>query len=393
MTFTLRPGVTLARAAAMACAAASLVGCAHGGEGLDLRRVTVPGDGEAAPTPRLEVVWRNALVPYEPFVWKPLQFSQPQVSPEGDLLVVGTSRGDVVAVDTFDGQVAWTAHTGARVDAQPVFAGDLVLVGNDDGAMVALGRKDGAERWRHDTRAEIDGGVTVAEGRALFMNSADEVYALDAATGKYLWSYGRQMPDYFTLSNASQPQVRDGVVVAGFADGFMVALQLESGDEIWESDLRNGQTNFTDVDGKPALVGDWVYGASHAGGLFGLDAATGQKRWRVEVTGSSTVLVVGDTLYATTAGRYVMAVDRLTGQILWQFRHRENTPTTPTILAQYLFYGGSDAGLYVVDRLSGYPLVHFDPDVGFNSSMVFHGSHAFAFSNGGTLYGFEVVAD
>ena len=384
----------------MTALVASLCACSRGGGLAELRRATVP-DAVESPQPRLDMQWRAPVVGYEPFVYRPLQYSQPQVSPDGEAVVVGTNEGEVVSLSTLDGKVNWRAELGGRVDAQPVFYEDLVIAGNDDGVLTALAAGSGEKRWSYETRAEIDGAATVSQGRVFFMNTSDELYTLDVRTGKYLWSYGREMPDYFTLGNATRPAIYEDSVIVGFADGFLVALQMDSGEELWEADLRSGEDDFTDVDGQPAVAGDWVYAASHAGGLFGLDARTGARRWKLKVTGASSAIVRGGALYTTTAGRYVMAVDRLTGQVFWQYRHRENTPSSPSTAAGYLFYGGSDGGFYITESASGYPLLQFDPDAGFNAPITLHGAMtaqgnhrmmAYAFSNGGYLYCFEVVA-
>lgn len=382
-----------AQACALVCAASALAGCAGAGPEIQsLSSVAIPDATAPAQLPRLDVRWRAELIDFEPWVWRPLEYSQPAVSPDGELVVVGTSHGEVVAVDTLTGQVRWSAPTGARVDARPIFFEDLVLVGNDEGTFLALSLTSGQERWRYRTRSEIDGAATVAEGRVLFQNGADELYALDATTGKYLWSFGRELPDYFTLGNPTVPLVAEGVVYTGFADGVLVALRLDDGGEVWEADLTNGERDFTDIDGQPALADGVLYASSHAGGLFALEAATGKRLWRLEVTGAIDPVVVGQTLYTTTAGRHVMAIDRQRGRVLWQYRHNTNTPSGLTRLADYISYGGSEAGFFITDRTSGYPLVHFDPDAGFSSPVTFNGTDLYAFSNRGFLYRFELVA-
>lgn len=350
------------------------------------------------PDPHLEMRWRQRIVGYEPLARQNLQYSQPAVLPDHSAVVVGTSDGRIMAVNTVTGQRLWATDVGARVDSSPTFFVDdfngavTILMGTDGGAFLALNADDGAELWRYETRSEIDGGAVVAEGRVFFQTSTDELYALDVLTGKYLWSYGRELPDYFTLGSSTTPIVHDGLVISGYADGFLVALYLDTGEEVWELDLRNGQRDFVDVDGQAVVVGQWLYAASHAGGLYALNLTDGAVRWRAEITGASTPLIVGDTLYTTTAGRYVMALNRQDGRVLWRYRHDENTPSALTRLNNYLSYGGSESGFYLVDRTSGLPLVQFDPGVGFNSPVTFDGAYLYAMSNGGTLYAFEVMA-
>ncbi len=384
--------------AAVLCVSLLAAACASNKSTNPLREVTITDAQNlpVIPRPRLHMNWRKTLVEYQPFAGNPLQYSKPTVSPDGDHVFVGTSSGWMVAVNAHTGQTDWKVNFGSRIDSEPAFMAvdneDFILFGDDDGNFRSISADDGSEIWSYKTTAEIDGGGELAEGRVFFLNSADELYALDARTGKYLWTYGRELPDYFTLGNASRPLVHEGTVISGFADGFLTALYLDTGEEIWEADLRNGERDFTDVDGQPVVAGDMLYAASHAGGLYALNVKSGRILWRQDITGASTSLVAGDTLYTTTAGRRVMALDRKTGQILWQYRHKESTPSTPTRLGGYLSYGDSNDGFYMIDRSSGYPLLHFESGSGFSAPVTFFDTRAYGLSNNGYLYSFEVVA-
>jgi outer membrane protein assembly factor BamB len=331
------------------------------------------------------------LVSWQYFDWSPLEFSQPTVSPSGDEVVVGTSDGHIVGVSTQSGKIAWSAQADGRVDARPVFWEDLILVGDDGGVLHGLSQH-GDSRWSYRTRAEIDGTVTVSEGRAFVMDGADVLHALDARTGKGLWTYSRALPDYFTMGGGSQVTVDGDAVYAGFADGTIAALFIEDGSVLWVRDLTHGEKDFVDVDVRPLVYDQKVYVASFSGGIYALDTqAEGALVWHRDTKGASSLLRVGDTLYTTTASRYVIALDAQSGRTKWRFRHAENTPTAAVIDGDYLLYGGSDVGLFVVDRASGRPLLVFDNRTGFSASPTVDGHRVYAMSNRGYLYGFDIV--
>ncbi len=346
---------------------------------------------QVAPTPRLALAWRSHVVSWQYWDWQPLEFSQPSVSPDGQELAVGTSTGQVVGIATRDGRVRWSVDTGARVDAKPVYWEDMILVGNDAGVLHGLSAH-GDIRWTYQTRAEIDGTVAVSDGRAFVMDGADILHALDARTGKRLWSYTRALPDYFTVGGSSEISVHGDTVFAGFADGTFVALFIEDGSLQWGRDLTGGARDFVDVDAKAIVYDGMVYAASFAGGLYAMDLASdGEPVWRREFSGVTSLQRVGDTLYTSTASRYVIALDAKTGATRWRFRHVENTPTELVVAGDYLVYGGSNVGLFVVDRASGRPLLGFDNRGGFSAPPSHAAGRTYAFSNRGYLYGFDLV--
>lgn len=373
----------------LACALIALgaAGCTTAGpQGITTpQRNPLAQSGPQVAKPRLDVLWRAEVVSFDFWGWRPVEYSRPLPVPEEGLLVVGTSHGEILGIHALSGERAWSVKAGARVDGHPVLAQDTLLVGDDAGVLHALGLQ-GQERWTFQGKGEIDGAVTVSQGRVFFQDSADHFYALDLETGKQLWTYHRDLPDYFTIGGSAQPLAYEDLVVTGFADGFVVALEADSGEVAWGRDLGNGERDFTDADNSPVLQGGKLYVSSYAGGLYALDPESGQVLWRNNVRGASRPWVEGGALYVTTANQLVLALDADSGQPLWRYRHLENTPTEPLVAGDYLMYGCTNNSFFVVDRYRGSVLLEFDPNVGFSAPVSVSQGVAYLLSNKGHLY-------
>jgi outer membrane protein assembly factor BamB len=101
---------------------------------------------------------------------------------------VGTSEGEVIALNPSSGQAKWHAPIGFAVSA-PVAGPGVVYAGASDGSVRALDAATGAPRWVFKTGGPISGAPTLANG-TLYIGSEDlYVYALDAATGKLKWRF------------------------------------------------------------------------------------------------------------------------------------------------------------------------------------------------------------
>jgi outer membrane protein assembly factor BamB len=171
----------------------------------------------------------------------------------------------------------------------------------------------------------------------------------------------------------------------------LAALQLDTGEMLWESDLSGGKTEFIDVDRQPVPAGSRVYAASYDGGVFAVDKFSGEHIWRTPLTGVTDVVYGDQTLYVTTAGGRVVALGAEDGEPKWAFKFEEAAPVAMTATQLYLFVSTASGPIYALDRLTGYPLTTWNPSSGFNTSLVLGENGAYAYSNRGYLYGLDIA--
>lgn len=109
------------------------------------------------------------------------------------------------------------------------------------------------------------------------------------------------------------PVIRDGRALVGTNAGVAIALDLETGRELWRVALRGR------VASSPALAGELALFTTIKGDVIALDARTGTREWRRRVGGAveSSPLVVGGSAYIGTLSRRVMKLDVRTGGVRW----------------------------------------------------------------------------
>jgi alcohol dehydrogenase (cytochrome c) len=133
----------------------------------------------------------------------------------------------------------------------------------------------------------------------LFIEGADTVEAIDAAEGSILWQYVRSLPD--ALHNGRDARMRgmaiyEDKIYAPTADGHIVALEVKSGNLLWDHAVVSPEQGvhpglfdgaYFHISGGPLLVhGTVIVGVSlgidTGGGDFivGLDAHSGDEKWR-----------------------------------------------------------------------------------------------------------------
>ena len=147
--------------------------------------------------------------------------------------------------------------------------------------------------WYADlpTKRGIETTPLVADGRLYATGSWGHVLAYDARTGELLWHFDPAVPrDY--ARHACCDVVNRGValwgdsVIAASVDGYLRALDRETGAVRWEVDTRINQADSYTVTGAPRVVnGRVIIGNGGAemsvrGYVTAYDAETGEQAWR-----------------------------------------------------------------------------------------------------------------
>jgi outer membrane protein assembly factor BamB len=356
-------------------------------------RTVAPPDDRVAPAGVVHVRWRVELHAHQLFEARPEECAVGVVA--GARLVIGSRGGSMVGVSTANGHVDWaTAATGgidseARLDPEH----GQVYMGADDGSFYAIEPATGRIRWTYRAKGAIDERAELGGETVYLASSADQVIALDARTGKWRWQYDRETPDGFTIHGYGGPRLHGNQLLAGFADGFLVSLQISNGEVAWARGLAGTSEQFVDVDSTPVLDGQTVLAASYSGGVYALDLKDGATRWRAPIEGVGPLSLIDGRIYFASPRSGLHALAKQDGQILW----RQGLPdagdmTAPQAVGRFLVFSGSRGGLFVVEPASGQLLEVFNPGNGVCAGGTYDPAtqRFYLLSNGGTLYALDI---
>jgi PQQ-dependent dehydrogenase (methanol/ethanol family) len=146
--------------------------------------------------------------------------------------------------------------------------------------------------WYFDvpTQRGMEATPIVVDGRMYVSGSWSIVYALDAMTGKELWRHDPGVQKAWA-QYACCDVVNRGVAVwgdsvfVGTLDGYLVAIDAQTGEERWRVDTIDRQPPYT-ITGAPrvvkglVLIGNGGADFGARGYLSAYDAASGELRWR-----------------------------------------------------------------------------------------------------------------
>jgi outer membrane protein assembly factor BamB len=177
--------------------------------------------------------------------------------------------------------------------------------------------------------------------------------AFDPQTNQQTWQFPAQGAKNIDLKAIyGTPVATNGRVYVGAFDGTFYALDLATGETVWQQDTGGA------IVGGAALVDGTVYVGSSDNKLYAFDAANGNSRWTpFEAQGGiwSTPVVDQGTLYVTSMDHRLYALDATTGQQKWSqpFQAEGAIPSTPALAGDLLYVGALDNRLYALDKATG----------------------------------------
>ena len=350
--------------------------------------------------PRLKLIWRELASEQEPWEYRPQEYARPLFSARLDDVITATSNGHLTRFRAGSGEIVWRVALRENdsitsklmpIHADPALLEETIYVASLTGIVQARSIHDGATIWSYAVGSSVEGSLVVEDGRLFFMDADETLTALDAATGKLLWRYKRRPPEYFTIKGAGVPVIDGDAVYCGFSDGTFAALQIDTGEVIWTSDLTNDETEFTDIDTRAIVDDESIYISSYSGGVFAVSRLDGTIQWRVPIEGVTRMRRRGGALLLASAQGRVISLDLRRRQANWSFRFTEQIPVEVAFFGPYAFVSTTAGPLTVLDVQSGELKMRWDPSQGFNTPVVFDERRGFLLSNGGYLYAFQVA--
>jgi outer membrane protein assembly factor BamB len=273
-------------------------------------------------------------------------------------IYVADRDGTVWALELETGKLIWRSKTGLAISAATGVGGGLVLVGSSEGQLAALDAETGEQRWRVDVTSEVLSVPQIYEDTVIIQTVDGAISALSTQDGQRRWIYNRSVP-VLTLRGTSTPFVGGGVVLAGFANGEMVALEVATGREVWQTAVAvpHGRTELqriVDVDANPVVDQGLLYAASYQGRLVAVSLQDGHVLWNRDMSTYAGMAVDSSQVFVTDADSEVWAIDRRSGRSLWkQADLRRRSLTGPTVIDDYVAVGDFEGYLHLLSRSDG----------------------------------------
>jgi len=257
-------------------------------------------------------VWRRELGAERPGKHKKATGCNPSPVTDGKHVWVYFKSGELACLELARGEVVWKTNLQERfgedtlwwdLGTSPVLTGKGVVVAvmqSGPSYLATFDRQTGELLWKHErmlgapeeaaqsysTPLVLAGDAAKGEpAEMLVVLGADHVTAHDAADGRELWRVGGLNPkgDKFFRSIASPVAVGD-LVVAPYARGNTItAIRRGGKGDVTASHVAWSRNDLGADVPTPAAQDGRVVVCTDKGRVVGLDAASGETRWQVEL--------------------------------------------------------------------------------------------------------------
>ena len=189
------------------------------------------------------------------------------------------------------------------------------------GDVAAYDAATGAEIWRVRPAGPLRGAPTVANENLYVTTQDSQLLALNPADGAIRWQATGTLETAGVFGTAA-PAAAAGTVVAGFSSGELTAYRYENGRVLWQdalsrTSISTAVSTLSDIDAEPVIDNGRVYSIGQGGRMVALELNTGQRVWEINVAGIATPWVIGEWIFVVTDQAQLLAIARSTGRVKW----------------------------------------------------------------------------
>lgn len=332
----------------------------------------------------------------------------------GNAIYFGSTDSNFYAIDHAGRQV-WKFSTRKPIKGDPVAVGDDIVFGSYDGHLYRLGARNAEVKWIFPPRDEEASDPTESAtknlvGAATEQKSADTppldpvkdaeaIAAIENAkkaelAKKAALAEMQKMSPQDGFSYAQPTLTSNGLIVAGNLDGYVYAVNAETGAFAWrfapggEGERKGITSTVVERDGV-------LYFGSNDGKVYAVGLSDRQVKWSFptqDEVNSSPVLDDGNTLYIGSRDKKFYAIDRTTGKKKWMYPCAGPVLTQPVLYKNLVIFGAGegDGHVYALNTANGEVFWRFKTEGAVDGDPFLNDNKFYISSEDRNLYAFEI---
>ncbi len=290
------------------------------------------------------------------------------VAADGVVYAMDT-QGDISAITLADGKKIWSASLHGKSGREDTVGGGLAYEGgfiyatSPYAKLICLNAKTGEEVWTKNLYSPARVSPTVHDGRVFVLTISNELQVFNAQDGEMTWTHSGIVENAEVLGGAS-PAVKDGVAIVAYSSGEIFALKAENGQELWSEGLvphfhTDSISALAHIRARPVIADNTVYAISQSGKATAINLSSGEQIWQKSIGGLHTPAIDANYLFMITADDELACLNRKTGEAIWIEPIGAHLKPRDEVI---LWSGPVLAGEHIVVTGSNGEILFFSPD-------------------------------
>ncbi|CAB3734432.1 Outer membrane protein assembly factor BamB [Paraburkholderia sediminicola] len=313
----------------------------------------------------------------------------------GNAVYAAGANGSVAKIDAQTGKDIWRVKLRDDLSAGVGSDGTLTAVGGLKGDVYVLGA-DGKQLWTAKAPGEIISPPLVGNGLVVVRTVDGQIVAFNAQTGEQKWNYRNRAVPLNLRVSSGMTFAGDAAVLAGFPGGAFAAINLQTGDNYWQTPVSypKGVTEverINDVTGPPTLLGSETCAVTFQGQIGCFDANSGRAVWEKAFSSTSGLAQDDRAVVAADDWSVVSAFDVSNGATLWKNDKLKNRElSVPFILGHAAVLGDYQGYVHFLSRDDGTLVARVKTDGSpITAAPVLAGETLVVLTHDGDLYGYR----
>ena len=312
------------------------------------------------------------------------------------VLYVASSDGEVAAISAADGDRLWRVELERPLSGGVGYHDRSLYLGGADVSVLQLSAEDGVLQWEAAVSGEVLAAPAVSDNWVIVQTYDGKLLGFQPGADEPAWTFTSDVP-VLTLRGTSTPILVGGNAIAGFGDGKVVALDVDSGNVSWESRIGVPQGSseidrIVDIDGAMTQQGIELFVASYQGRVAALDSRTGRKLWQQNVSSVTGTQVGFGNVYVADVDGTLSAFLRTGQSVRWQnieLGYRQLSRPTP--VSSYVATVDFDGYLHLLSQVDGQIVgrTKIGGDAA-RADMIAHSGRLIIFADNGQLLAYEL---
>lgn len=273
------------------------------------------------------------------------------------------SHDGYVVAYAADGKRLWEKRPSKKendITSGVTAANGLVVVGSGKGVLYAMDATTGELKWQRQLSASILTPSLVHDNRVVTLTNDGTAYGTDLSTGQPVWSFDVSSAQLRVRGYAAPVMADDNnTVLVASSSAFVYGLDVNTGLPKWQrrvavSEGRSDVDRLVDIGGDPVVYNNQLFTVSYQGQLTVVDLSNQRVLWSQDCSSLRTLAVSNGLVYVATTDGKVKAFSQSTGEPAWSqeslaYRNLSN----PVVLGQYLVVGDAEGVLHLLDPNTG----------------------------------------